>query len=192
MHGSDPLRPIDERELVDRARTDPEAFALLYRQHLPSIHAFLYRRTGSVPLAEDLSAATFEKALRSLASFSSKRGAFGAWVHRIAANELIDHQRRSRREQSDAARSAMYQASDRRELGPGESPAADDDLSDLRAAMDELPERYRSVLSLRYFSDLDHDGAAEASGLAKPHFAVVLHRAKGALRRELDRRAVSS
>ena len=144
-----------------------------------------------MPLAEDLTAATFEKALRSLASFSSSRGAFGAWVHRIAANELIDHHRRCRREQSDAARSAMYQVSDRRELGPDELPA-EDDLADLRAAMDQLPERYRSVLSLRYFSDLDHDGAAEASGLSKPHFAVVLHRAKGALRRELDRRKVSS
>lgn len=186
MHGSDPLSPIDERQLVDRARTDPDAFASLYRHHLSSIHAFLLRRTGSVPVAEDLTAATFEKALRSLSTYSSHRGSFGAWVHRIAANELIDHQRRLRREFSDAARSAMFQASVRREGNPDDA-APDDELAALRAAMEQLNERYRKVLSLRYFSNLDHEGAAEASGLSKSHFAVVLHRARRALRRELDR-----
>jgi RNA polymerase sigma-70 factor (ECF subfamily) len=191
VHGSDHLSPIDERELVDRARTDPEAFALLYRRHLPPIHTFLLRRTGSVPLAEDLTAATFEKALRSLASYSSGRGAFGAWVHRIAANELIDHHRRVRREQGDAARSAMLQASDHRQRQPDDAPVGDD-LEGLRLALDALSERDRTVLSLRYFSNLDHEEAADACGLSKRHFAVVLHRAKNALRRELDRQEVAT
>ncbi len=191
MHGSDHLSAIGERELVDRARTDPEAFALLYRRHLPPIHTFLLRRTGSVPLAEDLTASTFEKALRSLGSYSPSRGAFGAWVHRIAANELIDHRRRVGREQGDAARSAMLQASDRFERQPDDAPGGDD-LEELRVALDGLSERYRTVLSLRYFSNLDHEQAADASGLSKRHFAVVLHRAKNALRRELARREVEA
>ena len=56
----------DERELVERARVDPSAFAELYRRYLPRVHAFAYRRTGAVEVAEDITSAAFERALRNL------------------------------------------------------------------------------------------------------------------------------
>lgn len=42
---------IDERELVERAKTDRDALAELYRMYLPRIHAFAYRRTGDRQVA---------------------------------------------------------------------------------------------------------------------------------------------
>ena len=62
-----------------------------------------------------------------------------------------------------------------------------DDMAGLRAAFDQLPERYQRVLSLRYLADLDPAEVAEAMGLAKPALAVVSSRALKALRRELER-----
>lgn len=192
MDRAEPERadPIDEGDLVDRARSDPEAFAELYRRHLPDIHRFLARRTGSIALAEDLTAATFEKALRGIAGYRPERGGFGGWLHTIAAHELVDHQRRASRAGRDAVRAA-----ERRISGASGGVAPDEvvlaDLAPLREALDRLSERYRTILALRYFSDLGHDGAVAASGLSRNHFAVVLHRAKAALRRELDRLEVS-
>lgn len=61
------------------------------------------------------------------------------------------------------------------------------DIASLRAAFDQLPERYQRVLSLRYLADLDPADVAEAMGLAKPALAVVSSRALKALRRELER-----
>ena len=80
--------PPDERWLVEQARSAPDAFATLYRLYLPKIHAFAYRRTSSRELAEDITAATFERAYRQLDRFEWRGGGFGAWLFRIAANEL--------------------------------------------------------------------------------------------------------
>lgn len=188
MTGSDPLPPpdrFDERRLVESARTDPDAFAVLYRHHLPRIHALAQRRTGSVHVADDVTAATFERALRGLDGFRWESGGFGAWLHRIAVNVLADHHRAQGR-----ASSARGQASMAR-LVPAAAESPEDRIDrgpehDLRAALDRLPDRYQEALTLRYLADLDHQAAAAASGLTPARFAVVLHRAKAALRRELD------
>ena len=87
----------DERLIVERARSDPEAFGELYRRYLPRIHAFAYRRTGDVEAAEDVTSAAFERALRNLDGFRWQPGGFGAWLFRITANELVDHYRRTGR-----------------------------------------------------------------------------------------------
>lgn len=186
--GSDPLPPpdpFDERRLVEAARTDPDAFAVLYRHHLPRIHALAQRRTGSVHVADDVTAATFERALRGLDGFRWERGGFGAWLHRIAVNVLTDHHRARGRATSPRGQASMAR------LVPAAAESAEERIDrgsehDLRAALDRLPARYQEVLTLRYLADLDHRDAAEASGLTPARFAVVLHRAKAALRRELD------
>src|SRR5215217_4158762 len=100
--------PEHERELVERARTgDSEAFAKLYRHYVPRIHAFSYRRTNSRELAEDVTAATFERAYRQLERFEWRGGGFGAWLFRIASNELTDHYRRQQRTRGDRGQLAM-------------------------------------------------------------------------------------
>ena len=58
--------PIDERLLVDRARSDPDAFAQLYRSHAGRVHAMAWRRLGSREAAEDVTSATFERAWRAM------------------------------------------------------------------------------------------------------------------------------
>ena len=64
--------------------------------------------------------------------------------------------------------------------------ALGDDRGRLRAALDELHPRYQRAISLRFLADLDHDEAAQAMGLTRPAFAVVLSRALRALRRTLE------
>ena len=51
-------------------------------------------------LAEDITASTFERAYRTLDRFEWRGGGFGAWLFRIAANELADHYRQGRARQS--------------------------------------------------------------------------------------------
>ena len=56
----------DEQNLIERARRDPQAFAELYDRYVDRIYAYVFRRTGEVVLAQDVTSATFEKALRHL------------------------------------------------------------------------------------------------------------------------------
>ena len=82
--------PDDERALIERARTDPDAFAELYRRHVDGIHRFARRRTGDGSEAEDITAVTFERALAGLARFRPGPDGIAPWLYRIAGNEILD------------------------------------------------------------------------------------------------------
>ena len=182
----------EQRALVEAARTDPTAFAQLYRAYVSRIHAFAYRRSGSREVAEDVTASTFERAWRSMEGFEWRGGGFEPWLFRIAANELTAHFRRQVRARSDRAQQAL------REMAAdlAEDPAlaavlrADDQArmtESLRDAMARINPRYEQAISLRYLAGLSAEEAAGAMGCTKPVLAVTLHRALGALRRELER-----
>jgi RNA polymerase sigma-70 factor (ECF subfamily) len=171
---------LDEQALVEAARRDADAFAELYRRHVAAVHAFAYRRSGSRTIADDVTAATFERALRNLHRFEWRPSGIGPWLYRIAANELADHHRRERRRSDREAA-----AGDPRPHAVAIEPTDPDD--DVLAALSALRPRYQEVLTLRYLADLDAAEVAAAVGISRPHLAVLLRRARVALRRALDR-----
>lgn len=181
----------DERSLVERARADPSAFAELYRRYLPRVHAFAYRRTGVAEVAEDITSAAFERALRNLGSFRWQAGGFGPWLFRIVANELADHYRRSARAASPRTAGAADRLHAEVPRDPADELDARDSVTELLAAMDTLNPRYQRALELRFLAGLTPDEAAAALGTSKATMAVVVHRALRALRRALAEEAPS-
>ncbi len=179
----------DERQLVEQAREDPDAFAELYRLYVDRIHSYAMRRTGSRELAEDITAATFERALAGLHRFRWGSGGFAPWLFRIASNELVDHYRREGRRRGERAARAVDRIQGRVAVDDLSTIETDSDTRAVRAALDGLNPRYQRALTLRYLSGLEHEDAAAAMGLAKPVFAVLLHRATASLRRSIDLRA---
>jgi RNA polymerase sigma-70 factor (ECF subfamily) len=178
---------FDERELVEQARVDVDAFAVLYGRYVDRIHAFVHRRCGDAALAEDITAATFERALRGLDDFSWGPGGFAPWLFRIAANELTDHHRRRGRRRGDRARRAVDRLQDRVAVDDLERIDESDRIAILRAGLDSLNPRYQRVLVLRHLSGLGHEEAARAMGLTPSLMAVLVHRANAALRRAVER-----
>src|SRR3954451_17726476 len=71
-----------------------DAFERLFRAHARDLLGFLAYRTGSDAEAEDLAAATFERAYRARRRFDPRRGSEKTWLYRIAVNLLNDHHRR--------------------------------------------------------------------------------------------------
>jgi RNA polymerase sigma-70 factor (ECF subfamily) len=177
--------PIDERLLVDRARTDPDAFAQLYRSHAGRVHAMAWRRLGSREAAEDVTSATFERAWRALPEFRWQDGGFPAWLLRIAANQVTDHVRRESRARTPRGQRALARLTTP-VAAPADEHLADDDPA-LRAALARITPRYAEALTLRHLAGLEPAEAAAALGVSTSTFAVVLHRAHAALRKELDR-----
>ncbi len=168
---------LDDVALAAVAVTDPEAFGVLFRRHVTAVHAFVQRRCGSTDLADDLTAAAFEKAWRALPNFRNNAGGFRPWIFRIAANEMASHfrseSRRGRREQ-------LVANGDSRTRHPDEvSPR---DASAVLGALSQLSERHQEVIALRFLADLTTAETAEALGITRAHVAVLSHRALGALR----------
>ena len=166
--------------LVRRARRDPDAFGVLFRRHVHDVHRFVRRRTSNDMLADDITAATFEKAWRALPGFRPRRTSVRPWLFRIAANVVTDHHRsetrRANRQHLAAVREAPLDAH-------VDTPASDGVLLD---ALAELGERDQLVLSLRFLSDLTTEETAQALGVSRSHCAVIQHRALAALRRRIE------
>ncbi|MFN8023078.1 MAG: RNA polymerase sigma factor [Acidimicrobiales bacterium] len=191
--GGSPLDELaSERELVERARTDRAAFAELYRRHVNAVFAVAFRRGGSRDVAEEATAATFERALRSIGGFEWRDVGIRPWLVRIASNEVAEIHRR--RQRGERVRDAVaHEAGVRADTDLGWPGAGADgrvagvSLAELHHALSELPERYREVISLRYLAGLSADDAAVALGCTKQVLAVTLHRALERLRAELAR-----
>lgn len=79
--------------LVDRAREgDPDAFADLYDRYVDRVYRFiLYRVSGDVALAEDITSEVFVRALRKIKTFTWQGRDVGAWLVTIARNLVLDH-----------------------------------------------------------------------------------------------------
>ena len=93
----------DEAELVERAKTQPEAFGHLYDRYYSVVLNYVFRRTLDVALAEELTSNTFFNALRALGSYEN-RGKFLAWLYRIAGNEIRLNWRARRKQHKGEAR----------------------------------------------------------------------------------------
>ena len=92
---------LDEDQLIEQAKTDPEAFGKLYEVYVEKIYNYVYYRIGNHHDAEDLTARVFNRALNHIANYNNKGAPFAAWLYRIAHNLVAnwhrDHQRRGQR-----------------------------------------------------------------------------------------------
>ena len=171
-----------ERTLVDRARSDGAAFGELYDFYLPRIYGFVYRRVQERSVAEDLTAATFQRALETLRHREFRNDAFGGWLYRVAANAVVDHVRRGSR----------LTHLDGTDGSSGDAFAAALDRDELRGALERIAPAHRQVLALRFYDDLDPDEASAVLGCSRATFAVRLHRAIAALRGAMAQEATDA
>ena len=89
----DSITPFTESDeaLVARAKRDRDAFGYLYDRYIDQVYQFTYRRVKNHPLAEDITARVFYRALEQLPRFEWRGIPFGGWLIRIAANLIHDH-----------------------------------------------------------------------------------------------------
>ena len=149
--------------LVELARNgDKEAFGQLYDHYHVSVFRFLYYRVGQTTLAEDLTAETFFRALRSMGSFRWQGKDFGAWLMTIARNLAADHFKagRTRLEQTTEDLHTLDSAAE----GPEPEVLAHLTNEVLLNALAELPGEQRDCLVMRFLDGLSIAETAEALG----------------------------
>ncbi|MGN6782614.1 MAG: sigma-70 family RNA polymerase sigma factor [Marmoricola sp.] len=149
--------------LVELARSgDKEAFGQLYDHYHASVFRFLYYRVSSTTLAEDLTAETFFRALRSMSSFRWQGKDFGAWLMTIARNLAADHFKagRTRLEQTTEDVATLDTTTE----GPEGEVLASLTNEALIAALADLPGEQRDCLVMRFLEGLSIAETAEALG----------------------------
>jgi RNA polymerase sigma-70 factor, ECF subfamily len=182
MKVSAPMSPEElksEEELVKRAQHSREAFGELYEIYYQRIFNFALKRTANVQLALDVTSVTFLKALNQIKKYRWRDVPFGAWLYRIASNEVNDYYRK---EGSRMARieqiSELADTSDYAD----EINHAEDELSkheeflQLHRKIAELPEMYQEVITLKFFEKKKIREMVKILGKKEGTIKSLLHR----------------
>ena len=87
----------NEEDILQRSRTDPEAFKSIYTKYFKKIFLFVLHRIGEKQISADITQQVFLKALMGLSKFQFKGLPFSAWLYRIAINECNDFFRKTKK-----------------------------------------------------------------------------------------------
>jgi len=78
----------EELEWIQRAKSNPEDFAPLYRKYHEQIFRYIYQRMNDEETAFDITSQVFLKAIRKIHTYEFRGFPFASWLYRIAKSEL--------------------------------------------------------------------------------------------------------
>src|SRR6187401_3598244 len=114
------------------------SFESVAERHLDDVHAYLVYLTRDRGAAEDLTAETFEKALRQWRRFDPSRGSARTWLCQLARTTALDHFRAEERRRRREHTYALEQQPVEEALFGGLSPALEKALGELSAGEREV------------------------------------------------------
>jgi RNA polymerase sigma factor (sigma-70 family) len=153
----------------------------LYRQYLPRILNYVRMRVNDEDVAQDLTAAVFERAV-SRQHTLRRREAFGAWLFQIARTTIAGHYRRQR----PTVALDLIDEQPAAEASPPEALMHREELARLQAALAFLSEREQEIIQLKFGGGLGNKEIAAVLRLKAGHVAVILYRALRKLRARLE------
>jgi RNA polymerase sigma-70 factor (ECF subfamily) len=180
---------LPDAALLARVRAgDEAAFEYLFKAYFRPLCEFAYGYVGSRETAEELVQTIFLKLWQKRATWEPAVG-IRAYLFAAARNSALDHPRHEQ-----VVRRTL--GADDGDLGPrsavtAKTPAPDEAVqaSELAAAlnqaMEELPERRRSVVTLRWHHQLTNAEIANALGISVKGVEAHLSRALFSLRARL-------
>jgi RNA polymerase sigma-70 factor (ECF subfamily) len=184
-------RTISDGELVSLVRQGEKGlYELLMRRYNQRVFRVVRSVVGSDEEAEDVAQEAWVRAYQHLDQFEG-RAAFSTWLTRIAFHEALARTRSSKRWKPLENSEGEIMAEADRSRATSETPETQvirGELSAmLEAAVDSLPETYRSVFMLREVEQLSTAETAECLELSEEAVKTRLHRSRAMLRRELEK-----
>ena len=167
-----------ERLLVERAKTDPEAFGALYDRYFGQIYRFVFSRLRDQTAAEDVTSEVFIKALRSIPCYQDAGRPFTAWLYQISVNTINDRYRANR---PTVDLDEMY---DLAAAGPGleDTAVQRSELRQIWGAVESLPAPQKTALVLKFQEDMKISDIAAVMGKSEGAVKLLIHRGVTRLR----------
>ena len=153
-------KPMIHQDLLDSCcKGDQRAQMQIYKLYYNAMFNTSLKIVGNSVEAEDIMQESFLRAFSLLPKIKLFTG-FGGWLKKIVVNKSLDLVRK-RKIYFEEVENIRDDTIDESSLEvPGES--INEKIGRVRRAMAELPEKYRTVLSLNLLEGYDHD---EISGL---------------------------
>lgn len=201
------LAALDDADLIERAKSEPEAFGVLYERYVDVVFAFAFARLRDRTQAEDITSQTFLQALRALPRYQQRGAPIRSWLFRIAANLIADlhrapapiqplHVRQHGQTLAAAGRAdpegkvggdtALFDPPDPRAEA---AIAAWENAEDFLRLIADLTPEQRTVLQLRFAEGLSFGDIAARMARSEGAVKMLMLRGLQHLRRRMDREA---
>jgi len=135
-------------------------FSIFYEFYLTPIYRYLFIRSGSKELSEDLAQSVFLKAWENKEAIKSKSNSL-AWLYVIARNTLIDHWKKKKDITTD-------KVEDYEEVSNDNSLEEDLDhriyIKRIISKLDNLSDDQKEVIMLKFFEDLSNKEIEKITG----------------------------
>ncbi len=176
----------DETQLIEQAKCDPQAFGLLYQMYVERIYTYIFYRTGNHHDAEDLTAKTFQRAMKHMPRYEQRGLPFSAWLYRIAHNVVANwHRDRSRHKVIALDELLTYHQS---RPSPEGLVEQDEEKRELLKAIRRLPADRQQLLILKFVEGMSNAAIGEIMGRSEGAVKSLYHRTLITLRKEMNSR----
>ncbi|MES2459041.1 MAG: sigma-70 family RNA polymerase sigma factor [Armatimonadota bacterium] len=181
-----------EEELIEAAKAgDNTAFDNLVRQYQDYLYRLMVRACHHPQDAEEVAGEAFARAYERLCQFEG-RSSFVTWLSRIATNLCF-----RRREKAEIPAVSLDELGEDTPGHPDRTPATENSGPEahliqsevkqlIYAALAKIPEPDQTVLRLRDIEELSANEVSEKTGLTVSAVKSRLHRARKALREQLN------
>lgn len=182
-------KPNDINELVILAQKgDQEAFGLIYDQMLNQIYRYIYFKTPSVEIAEDLTEEVFFKIWKNIHQYKKGKYPFSAWVFRIAHNEVVDYYRRNK-----TILEISENLTDDKTINHPQTLVENQLIQkEIQNALKELPEQQAQAVVLKYINDLSNFEIAKTMQKSETAVRILLSRGLHKLKKVLSNKGIEN
>lgn len=170
---------------------DRQAFEELVDMYKDKIYHLGYRMLGNSGEAEDVVQDTFLRVYMNLDRYDENQK-FSTWIYRIATNLCIDRLRKRKpnysldAEMPDGEGADWYSMLPANQDTPEEETVLSETQHQIRKAIDTLPEKYKSVVILRYLHDLSLQEIGDVLKMPVTTVKTRVHRGREFLRKKLE------
>lgn len=169
-------------DLIDRCRQgDRQSYYQVYKLYSRSMYNTAYRIVHNEDEAQDILQEAFISAFHNLDTYRGD-SAFGAWLKRIVINKALTQVSKKKMER--------FPDDDCWDVKEEEAEDVFEDfpftVEKVRAAIEALPDGYRTVLSLYLLEGYDHSEIAEIVGITESTSKSQFNRSKKKLREILE------
>lgn len=171
---------VSERQLVAKVvQGDPAAQRELYESHVDRIYRLTYRLAGEDELARDFTQLTFIRAFERIGEFRFE-SSLATWLHTIGVSIALNGLRKVK---TARTREAPIEAA--ASIGTVTREAEPDLKARLKAAIDSLSDKYRTVFLMHDVEGFTHEEIGAALGIPTGTSKTRLFQGRAKLREAL-------
>ena len=171
---------LESAELIVQARTNYNAFSILYRRHYDAIFAYCVHRLFDRHLAEDITSQVFLRVVEKFNSFKGSEKQFRGWLFVIATNFINKHLRKAA-----VHKKAQKYLKENPKKHNNDLEDKTAKLESLKNAIHSLKPKYQTIITLYYFEKMKCTEIAEVVGASAATVRSQLSRGVEKLRKKM-------